>query len=111
MSIVDKPIEKAYFSIGEVAELLDVNTSLLRFWETKFSEIAPRKTRGGNRLYSQAEVNLLKSIYYLVKVKGFTLKGAQEKLSADRQQVEAHHRTTEALTRLRAFLLELKEQL
>ena len=102
---------KAYYAIGEVAELLQVNASLIRFWETKFEELAPKKTRKGNRQFTPKEVELLRTIHFLVKEKGFTLKGAQEKLRADRSAMEAQAKLTQTLTSLRSFLVELKDQI
>jgi DNA-binding transcriptional MerR regulator len=106
-----KPLEKAYYSIGEVAALLNVNASLIRFWETKFDELEPKKTRKGNRQFTPKEVEILKTIYFLVKEKGYTLKGAQEKLKADKHKLENETRLAQTLQQVRAFLVELKELL
>jgi DNA-binding transcriptional MerR regulator len=72
--------EKLYYKIGEIAAMLDVNTSVLRFWETQFSELAPVKTKSGQRLYSASELELLKEIYRLLYQQKLTIKGAQAKL-------------------------------
>lgn len=102
-------IEKKYFTIGEVADALKVPTSMIRFWEKEFPQLKPRKTDGGIRKYDAQDLELLKRIYQLVKVEGFTLAGAREKLkernTSDIEQVKVK------LTSLRNFLLELKEQL
>ena len=68
-------IEKIYFTIGEVAEMFDVNTSLVRFWEKEFPQLQPRKNAGGNRIYTKKDVELLRKIHHLVQERGSTLEG------------------------------------
>lgn len=77
--------EKLYYSIGEVAEKLGVNPSLIRFWEKEFPEIKPHKTNKGNRMFTVGDISLLESIYQLVKVEGYTLSGAREQLKSRNQ--------------------------
>jgi DNA-binding transcriptional MerR regulator len=71
-----KEIEKSYYSIGEVAEMFKVTTSLIRFWDKQFTILKPRKNKKGNRMFTPKDIENLKRIHYLVKEKGFTLKGA-----------------------------------
>ena len=71
---------KLYYSIGEVAEMFGVNTSLIRFWEKEFDVIKPHKNKKGNRQFTKADVDNFHLIYHLVKEKGMTLKGAQQQL-------------------------------
>jgi len=111
MTLKEAPTEKMYYSIGEVSELFEVNPSLIRFWEKEFDILKPKKNRKGNRLYSQKDVENLRNIYYLVKERGFTLEGARRKL---KENPEERDNTAEVVSRLRdikAFLLELREQL
>lgn len=75
-----KIANKLYYSIGEVAEMFDVNTSLIRFWEKEFSIIKPSKNKKGNRLFTQKDIANFKRIFQLVKVEGYTLDGAKQKL-------------------------------
>ena len=104
--------EKLYYKIGEVAAMLAINTSVLRFWETQFSELAPVKTKTGQRLYSAAEVELLKEIYRLLYVQKLTIKGAKTKLAFFRKKgtenspdpVELLHTISEELKELRQLL-------
>lgn len=72
--------EKLYYSIGEVAKMLDVNTSLIRFWEKEFDILKPHKNKKGNRLFTLKDLDNIKKIYELVKVKGLTLQGAKKAL-------------------------------
>jgi DNA-binding transcriptional MerR regulator len=89
MSYKDKEITKLFYSIGEVAKLFDVNTSLIRFWEKEFDVIQPRKNKKGNRQFTPKDVANFKLIYTLVKEQGHTLEGAKKALkrgSADLQK-------------------------
>ncbi len=60
--------------------MFEVNTSLIRFWEKEFQIITPKKNRKGNRLFSPKDISNLNKIYYLVRIKGFTLEGAKNAL-------------------------------
>lgn len=78
MPYKEKIIEKVYFTIGDVAEKFDVATSLLRFWESEFKQLHPRKNRKGNREFTKKDIQVVQEIYSLVKDWGFTLSGARE---------------------------------
>lgn len=80
MPYKEREIERLFYNIGDVASILNVSTSLLRFWEKEFPMLKPRKTQKGNRQYSAEEIELLKKIYMLVRVNGFTLDGARKAL-------------------------------
>ena len=89
MPYKEKEIEKIYFTIGEVAEMFQVNTSHIRFWSNEFDVIKPSTNKKGNRLYTQSDIANLKKIYHLVKEKGFTLKGAKlelKKMAAEEKE-------------------------
>jgi DNA-binding transcriptional MerR regulator len=73
----EKEIEKLYYTIGEVAQMFNVNTSHIRFWSKNFDAIKPATNKKGNRLYTPADIEVIKRIYHLVKEKGYTLKGAK----------------------------------
>ena len=75
---VDLP-DKLYYSIGEVASAFDVNASLIRFWEKEFEIIQPKKNAKGNRLFTKNDIECFKNIFYLVKIKGYTLDGNKKK--------------------------------
>ena len=66
---------KLYYSIKEVAQMMGVNESMLRYWEKEFDMIKPRKNKKGNRLFTQRDVRYVHIIYQLLKVKGYTLAG------------------------------------
>lgn len=105
--------EKLFYSMGEVAEMFDVNASLLRHWETQFSVLRPRRNKKGNRLYTPADVDNLKLIYHLVKERGMTLEGARKALRETRGSGRAPRdmELLERLQRIRAMLLEVRQEL
>ncbi|HYF69399.1 MAG TPA: MerR family transcriptional regulator [Ohtaekwangia sp.] len=111
MAYKEKEIEKLYYSIGEVAELFNVAPSLIRFWESEFEIIKPKKNRKGNRQFTKEDIDNVRTIYHLVKEKGFTLQGAKEMLRNDSQAVRDKIDMIESLRRVRGFLQELKEKL
>jgi len=74
----------AFRTISEVADELKVQQHVLRFWESKFSQIAPLKRGGGRRYYRPEDVELLKNIYHLLYQEGYTIKGVQKLLHSTR---------------------------
>ncbi len=104
--------KKLYYSMGEVAEMLDVSPSLVRFWEKRFDIISPQKNKKGNRLFSPDDVRNLKTIYHLVKERGMTLAGAAKHLKANRKEgIERDMEIAERLASIRALLLEVRNEL
>jgi DNA-binding transcriptional MerR regulator len=80
MSFDKKSLTKLYYSIGEVADMFNVNTSLIRFWEKEFGIIQPKKNRKGNRLFTPKDIEIFNKIYHLVKTEGYTIEGAKKAL-------------------------------
>ncbi len=111
MPYKEKEIEKKYFSIGEVARMLNVATSLIRFWESEFDIIKPKKNRKGNRQFTKEDIDHVKLIYHLVKEKGYTLQGAKDMLKNGQDQVMNNLTMVESLKNVRGFLVELREKL
>ena len=70
MPYKEREISKKYYSIGEVAEKLDLNTSLIRFWESEFEILNPKKNKKGLRKYTQKDIEIIEKIYHLLKNKG-----------------------------------------
>ena len=85
-SIENQPLSKLYYSIGEVATMLQVNASLLRFWEKEFNLTVSKKNKKGNRLFSVKEIEQIQRIYQFVKVEGYTLDGAKKALKLNSDQ-------------------------
>ena len=111
MAYKEKEIEKLYYSIGEVAEMFSVAPSLIRFWESEFDLIKPKKNRKGNRQFTKEDIDHVRTIYHLVKEKGFTLQGAKEMLRNDTEAVKDKMDMITSLKRVRSFLIELREKL
>jgi DNA-binding transcriptional MerR regulator len=103
--------EKMFYKIGEVARMFDVNTSLIRFWEKEFDIIQPRKNKKGNRLFTPQDVENFHVIYHLVKERGFTLKGAKEKLNQNKPDTINKAEIVRSLQRIREFLTDVKNEL
>jgi len=104
-------LTKLYYSIGELAEMLDVNASLLRFWEKEFNLKVSKRNKKGNRLYSVKEIEEINKIYALVKVQLFTLDGAKKVMkSKDKSQIfDTKHNVASKLENIKTKLLNLKE--
>lgn len=88
--IAASELTKLYYSIGEVAEMLNVATSNIRFWEKQFPQLAPKKNNKGNRMFSPKEILLLQRIYQLIHEEGYTIEGAKKALKSKKQ-----HQTSE----------------
>jgi DNA-binding transcriptional MerR regulator len=111
MAYKEKEIEKLYFSIGEVSEIFNVAPSLIRFWESEFEIIRPKKNRKGNRQFTKEDIDNVRTIYHLVKEKGFTLQGAKDMLKNDAQSVRDKMEMIDSLKSIRTFLVELRERI
>lgn len=103
-------LDKNYYSIGEVAQLFNVNTSHIRFWTTEF-KLKPRTTRKGDRLYNPKDIAELRLIHHLVKEKKHTIKGAREKIKAGKDNVNSKLDLKESLLNLKNMLAQIKDQL
>jgi DNA-binding transcriptional MerR regulator len=103
-------ITKLYYTIGEVAEMLNEAPSLIRFWEKEFSVLKPSKTEKGTRKYSQKDIRLLRLIHHLVKEKGYTLQGAADHIK-QQSNIEETAQIVDSLKRVRGFLAEIKKKL
>jgi DNA-binding transcriptional MerR regulator len=111
MPYKEKKVEKFYYSIGEVAEMFDVNTSLIRFWEKNFDIIKPHKNKKGNRFFTKEDIENLKLIHHLVKDQRLTLEGAKKKLTENRQDTIHNYEIVDSLKKIKEMLLEIREEL
>ncbi|MGC6428300.1 MAG: MerR family transcriptional regulator [Flavobacteriales bacterium] len=111
MPYKEKPIEKLYFTIGEVAKKFDVNVSLLRYWEKEFDILQPKKNKKGNRLFTKKDIENIEIIYHLVKERGFTLDGAKKKLSENKSDTIDNVEIINKLKKIKEFLKELSSEL
>ncbi len=112
MALKKKEITKLYYRIGEVAGMFGVNTSLIRFYENEFKIIKPFRNKKGNRLFTQQDVDHFRTIFHLVKEKGYTLDGAKQKMKELARNTSSDEPDMlRTLQRMKAFLLDLREQL
>lgn len=100
-------LTKRYYTIGEVSELFNESTSLLRYWESMFKELKPKKDKGGIRRHTQKDILLINDIYRLVKQKGYTLEGAKDGLKSQKNLKNLR----QELISLKNSLLKLKDDL
>jgi DNA-binding transcriptional MerR regulator len=111
MPYKDKKVEKLFYTIGEVADMFNVNTSLIRFWEREFDIIKPKKNKKGNRLFTKEDIDNFHIIYYLVKERGMTLKGAQKKLKENREDTINNLEVIKSLNNIKKMLLDIREEM
>ena len=104
-------IEKLFYTIGEVASLFNVNTSLIRFWEKEFEIIKPKKNKKGNRLFTKDDIKNFEIIHHLVKEKGMTLKGAQKKMQDNKDDTIHNYEIVKTLTNIREMLIEIGNEM
>jgi DNA-binding transcriptional MerR regulator len=97
---------RLYYSIKEVAAHFGVNESLLRFWETEFDSINPRKTDGGARQYTRKNIEDIAVVYHLVREKGLTLEGARQTL---KQRKDEETRKVQVIQKLEQIKKELED--
>ncbi len=107
--------EKLYYSMGEVAEMFDVNPSLIRYWGSQFDALRPKRNKKGNRMFTPADVQTLKMIYHLVKERKMTLEGARKALKTElavaKSEVAPEVELLERLQNVRAMLVQVRETL
>ena len=112
MPYKEKSIEKLYYTIGEVSEILGESTSLVRFWAQKFPEfIKPARNKKGNRLFTAQDLANFKVIYHLVKENGMTLEGASKRMKDNITGVDRRVEVISKLTSIKERLLEISSML
>jgi DNA-binding transcriptional MerR regulator len=111
MPYKEKKVEKLYYAIGEVAEMLNVPVSTVRFWENEFDILKPMKNKKGNRLFTQSDIRNLRIIHHLVKEEGMTLGGARKKLSGSWDETDYKFEIGESLQKIRSILIDLRDNI
>ena len=102
--------KKLYYSLEEVARHFKVNKSLLRYWETEFEIINPRKTDGGTRQYTKEDIDNISIVYHLVKEQGLTLDGARQTLRHKKDETERKVQVIQKLEQIKRELEDLKKE-
>ncbi|MBO4805137.1 MAG: MerR family transcriptional regulator [Paludibacteraceae bacterium] len=100
--------KKLYYKIGEVAEILEVTQSTLRYWEKEFPQAMPKKNNAGTRLYTEETLNELRVIKYLLKDKSLKIEGVRLKLKENKTGTAHNYEIIEKLKNIRTELLELR---
>ncbi len=104
-------IEKIFYSIGEVAEIIGENQSLIRYWENQFDSLKPHKNKKGTRLFTKEDIETVKLIHHLVKERGLTLKGARQKLKENRSETIDNFEIVNRLQEIRQQLIEIRDEM
>jgi DNA-binding transcriptional MerR regulator len=104
-------MDKLYYSISEVSQMLGITLSNLRFWEKEFKQLKPRRNPQGTRFYTNEDITLLKQIIYLVNDQNLTLEGARQRLSQKKDQITKQHELVERLKRIKMELRGLSKAL
>jgi DNA-binding transcriptional MerR regulator len=100
-------MEKLYYSIGEVSDIVGQEPHVLRYWEQEFDVLSPRKNRAGRRVYTDDDIEVVERIRFLLKEEKYTIAGARQAIARD----ETRRETRTQLQDLRAFLVDLRDQL
>ncbi len=111
MPYKEKSVEKLFYTIGEVSELLGVPVSTIRFWENEFDILRPRKNKKGNRLFMPQDLRNLKIIHNLLKERGMTLAGAKKYLSGKWEETEYKFRIRESLGNIKELLKDIHDSI
>lgn len=104
-------LDKKYYKISEVAALLSIPASTLRFWESKFTVIKPYRNSHGTRFYTPSDIDKIAQIHFLVKERGLKLEAAQEQLKVNPDGIDQRHRTIERLKEMRHRIQEMLDAL
>ena len=111
MPCKEKSIEKLYYSIGEVSEMLNVPVSTVRFWENEFDVLKPMKNKKGNRMFTPDDIKNLKIIHRLLKEEGMTMQGAKKKLTGRWEETEYKYEITNSLQKIKELLIDLRDNI
>lgn len=105
-------MDKLYYSIGEVAGILNENVPTVRFWANSFPDfIRPKRNAKGNRMFTAADVEMFRNIAFLLRTCGMTLEGAARRLRDEGQKVSAGVKVLDSLKSIREQLLEVRKSL
>ena len=98
---------KQYYGIGEVAVMFQVNASLIRYWESEFDTLKPRKNKKGDRFFRPEDIKNLQLIHHLLREKKYTIEGAKDFLKKSKKS-DRQFEAIESLKKIKSFLLEIK---
>lgn len=105
-------MEKYFYTVGEVAEMIGESTSLVRFWANEFPKfIRPQRNAKGNRLFTKEDVDVFRQLHVLIKVEGMTLEGAAKRLKEQKNGAASKARILDTLKGIRAQLMEIRQDM
>ncbi|MDX9812130.1 MAG: MerR family transcriptional regulator [Bacteroidales bacterium] len=111
MPYKEKKIEKLYYSIGEVSDILDVPVSTVRFWENEFDILKPLKNKKGNRMFTAGDLKNLRIIHHLLKEEGMTMLGVKKKLAGKWEETDYKYEINESLRKIKTMLLDMRDNI
>ncbi len=111
MPYKERPVEKLFYTIGEVSKILNVPVSTIRFWDNEFDILKPKKNKKGNRLFMPEDLKNLKIIHYLLKEKGMTIAGAKKYLTEKHQDIDYKFSIREVLVNIREMLTDIRDSI
>ena len=97
-------LNKKYYRIGDVADFLGVPQATIRYWEIEFPQISPSRSPSGHRQYTPADIETLRIIHYLVKIKGLKMEAAKTQLKLNRDNISKKLKVISELQDIRAEL-------
>ena len=106
-----RELDKKFYKIGDVSEILGIPESTLRYWESQFTIIKPRRNKKNIRYYTPSDIETISKVYYLVKEKGLKLDAAQAQIRHNRDGVDKRFDAIEQLKGIRAQLVAFQESL
>jgi len=102
-------LDKKFYKIGDVAQILNIPESTLRYWEKQFTVIKPRRNAKNIRFYTPADIEMIRKVHYLVKEKGLKLDAAQEQIRHNRDGVDKRFEVVDTLQGVKQQLLQLQK--
>ena len=104
-------LDKPYYNISETAQMFNVNTSLLRYWEKEFTQIKPYKNKKGDRYFTPKDIEIIQIIYNLTKIQGYTLQGAKDELKRAYGKHASQAQAVATLREIREILIAIRDSL
>ena len=111
LQYMERELTKLYYTISEVADMFDVNQSLLRYWQSEFPRLKPKTNKKGDRKYTKSDIEYIDKIYTLVKIKGYTLEGARKEMNRKENINSRHDALLNRLNAIREGLDALENDL
>lgn len=108
--------QKLYYTISEISEMFDINASTIRYWEKEFNTLSPSKNKKGNRIFTIKDIENIRILVELIKIKGYTIQGAKETLKSKSESITLQKSNNQAeviakLQEIKSKLIELRDKL